>query len=76
MNIQTKIYGENQIIIASQDFERLIEIARKVVPVEIEETDFDSRDLMKLSEMSGALDFLHDDDEDVYTADDLKVRYK
>lgn len=76
MNIQTKSYGENQVIISSEDLERLLEIARKVAPVEVEEADFNNQDLMCLAETSGALDFLDDDREDVYTTEDLKVKYK
>jgi predicted secreted protein len=76
MNIQTRNLGENQVVISSEDLERLLEIARKIAPVEVEETDFDNRDLMRLAETSGALDFLRDEREDVYTAEDLKVKYK
>jgi hypothetical protein len=76
MNIQTKSYGENQVIISSEDLERLLEIARKVAPVEVEEADFDNRDLMRLAETSGALGFLNDERENVYTTEDLKVKYK
>jgi hypothetical protein len=76
MNIQTRSYGENQVIISSEDLKRLLEIARKVAPVEVEETDYDNGDLMRLAETSGALDFLHDEREDVYTTEDLKVKYK
>ena len=76
MNIQTKNFGENQVIISSEDLARILEFARKVMLIEIEETDFDNRDLMRLAETNGALDFLHDEREDIYTVDDLKVKYK
>lgn len=76
MNIQTRNFGENQVIISSEDLAQLLEFARKVTPIEIEETDFDSRDLMRLAETNGALDFLHDERENIYTANDLKVKYK
>jgi hypothetical protein len=32
--------------------------------------------LMRLAESSGALDFLLDEREDIYSVDDLKVRYQ
>lgn len=63
-------------VISAEDLKRLVEIAEKFEPVEIKETDFDSQDLMRLAESGGALDFLHDEREDVYTVDDLKVKYK
>ena len=38
--------------------------------------DIPTSELVKLSAASGALDFLNDHAEDVYTDADLKVRYK
>ncbi len=76
MNIQTRSYGENQVVISAEDLKRLIEIVEKIEPVEIVETDFNTQDLMHLAESGGALDFLHDEREDVYTVEDLKVKYK
>ncbi|MEP7037259.1 MAG: hypothetical protein ABI891_02855 [Acidobacteriota bacterium] len=78
MNIQTKTFGENQIIISASDLQKLIEMAQKVEPIEIEmeEADLQTKDLMRLAENGGAFDFLHDEREDIYTLDDLKVRYK
>jgi hypothetical protein len=38
--------------------------------------DLPATELLKLSAASGALDFLNDPAEDVYTDADLKVRYK
>lgn len=35
MNIQTRNYSENQVIISSEDFKKLVEIAEKVEPIEI-----------------------------------------
>jgi hypothetical protein len=56
-------------------FSQLIEIAQKVEPIEIEENDFDEVDLMRLAESGGEFDFLNDD-EDIYSVEDLKVRYR
>ena len=75
MNIQTINYGENQVIISSEDLKKLVEMAGKVEPVEIEEADFNDADLMRLAETGGAFDFLHDE-EDIYSVEDLKVRYR
>ena len=33
-------------------------------------------DLLRFAEKGGAFDFLNDPEEDIYTDDDLKVRYK
>jgi peptidyl-tRNA hydrolase len=74
MNIQTRNHGENQVIISAEDLRKLVEIAQKVEPIEIEENDFDAGDLMRLAESGGALDFLHEE-EDIYSVEDLKVRY-
>ncbi|MEP6924948.1 MAG: hypothetical protein ABI954_10830 [Pyrinomonadaceae bacterium] len=74
MNIQTRNHGENQVIISAEDLRKLIEIAQKVEPIEIEENDFDEADLMRLAE-SGALDFLLEE-EDIYSVENLKVGYQ
>ncbi len=75
MNIQTRNHGENQVIISAEDLQRLIKIAQKVEPIEVKENDFDEADLMRLAETGGAFDFLHDE-EDIYSLEDLKVRYR
>ncbi|MDQ3130730.1 MAG: hypothetical protein M3Q99_08220 [Acidobacteriota bacterium] len=76
MNIQTINHGENQVIISAEDLRKLIEIAEKVEPIKIEENDFDDADLMRLAESSGAFDFLLAEEEDIYSIEDLKVRYR
>jgi 3-dehydroquinate synthase class II len=75
MNIQTINHGENQVIISSEDLKKLVEMAEKVEPIKIEESDFNDADLMRLAETGGAFDFLHDE-EDIYSIEDLKVRYR
>ncbi len=77
MNIQTRNHGENQVIISAEDLRKLVKIAERVEPIEIEieEPDFDSKDLMRLAENGGALDFLQTE-EAIYAPDDLKVKYK
>jgi len=76
MNIQTRNHGENQVIISAEDLQRLIEIAQKVEPIEVKENDFDEADLMRLAETGGAFDFLLAEEEDIYSIEDLKVRYR
>ena len=75
MNIQTRNHGENQVIISAEDLRKLVEIAQKVEPIEVKENDFDDAELMRLAENGGAFDFLHDE-EDIYSVEDLKVRYR
>ncbi|CAN5368620.1 hypothetical protein BH20ACI1_BH20ACI1_26700 [soil metagenome] len=72
MNIQTRNHSENQVIISTEDLQKLVDIANKVEPIEIEteEADFQTTDLMRLAENSGAFDFLHDEREDIYTLND------
>ncbi len=35
MNIQTKSYGENQVVISADDLKKLVEIAQKIEPIEV-----------------------------------------
>ena len=35
MNIQTRIHSENQVIISTEDLQKLVEAAQKVEPIEI-----------------------------------------
>ncbi len=37
MNIQTRNHSENQVIISSEDLQKLVEIAGKIEPIEITE---------------------------------------
>lgn len=70
--------SENQVIINLEALKRLIDVAKKVDEIEIDEVidDLPTEGLMRLAETSGALNFLKDEKEDIYTVDDLKVRYQ
>ncbi|MFQ5627852.1 MAG: hypothetical protein ACE5I1_03755 [bacterium] len=61
-----------------QELYQLIDRARKVEEVEFNEieSDLPIEALMRLAESSGALDFLNDPREDIYSVEDLKVSYK
>ncbi len=77
IKINTRPYDEHHVVIATNDLQRLIETAIKIAPVEVEdETVLGDDDLMRLAETSGAFDFLHDEREDIYSVDDLQVRYR
>ncbi len=76
VKIHPKALNETHVIIADAELKALIEIIENQGQVDVELVDdVDGKDLMELSERGGALDFLLDEREDVYTADDLKVRY-
>jgi hypothetical protein len=53
-------------------------MAKRIDKIEVEEitNDLPIGGLMILSEVSGALDFLKDEREDIYSIDDLKVHYQ
>ena len=80
MKIHTQSFDEKHVVIANEDLRALIEAASKIVDVEVESSSGDAPfsvdDLMALSERGGSLDFLLDEREDIYTVDDLKVRYR
>ncbi len=78
MQIQTQSYGENKAVISIADLQKLVELANKIEPIEFKviESDFDSAELMRLAETGGAMDFLNDESEDIYSVADLKVSYK
>lgn len=70
--------SENQAIINLEALKRLIDVAKKVDEIEIDEVidDLPTEGLMRLAETSGALNFLKNEKEDIYSVDDLKVRYQ
>jgi hypothetical protein len=70
--------SQNQAIISLEALKTLIDAAKKVDEIEIDEVinDIPIDGLMMLAETSGAFDFLKDEKEDIYTVDDLKVRYQ
>ncbi len=47
-----------------------------VIVVNGEYDDVPASEIAKLAEVGGAFDFLADPDEDIYSDDDLKVRYR
>lgn len=69
--------AEREAILSREDFDRLMELARASDEVELraETDDVPVLGIMNLAEEGGAFDFLSQD-EDVYTVDDLKVRYR
>lgn len=78
VTLHTRRFDKQHVIIAESELKSLIAVAGQVILVEIKEAkdDLPIEGLMQLAESSGALNFLLDEREDIYTIDDLKVRYK
>lgn len=69
--------SQNQAIISLEALKSLIDVAKIVDEIVVEEVinDLPVEGLMMLAEAGGALDFLKDEREDIYSVDDLKIRY-
>lgn len=78
LNIALRRISNNEVIIGSSDFEALVQRAKTVEEVVVEELEDDlpAEGLMRLVEQDDAFAFLNDPAEDVYTAEDLKERYR
>jgi hypothetical protein len=74
--VHAQVCGEHALV-PRAELERLVELARKVEPVEfeIQEDDISVQELMLLAERGGAFDWLAGEP-DLYSVDDLKVRYR
>lgn len=74
--VHAEIVGERATIPRSE-FERLVELARKTTPVQVELIDHEipTAGLMRLAGQGGSFDWLAEE-EDLYTEADLKVRYR
>jgi hypothetical protein len=71
-----RIVGENAVL-PRQQFERLVELAERSEPIslQIAEDEAPVDGIMRLAEQGGAFEWLQAED-DIYTVDDLKVRYR
>ena len=78
MNVIIEKISKNKAIIDLEVIKELVKKAKKVDKINIieKEEDISTKDLMKLIETSKAFDFLKDEGEDIYTIDDLKVKYR
>lgn len=74
--VHAQLVGD-QAILPRSEFERLMELARRSEPVDLRltEDDLPAAGIMQLAEQGGAFDWLASD-EDLYSVDDLKVRYR
>ena len=76
----TTIHAHNvgdQVMLPRADLDQLVTLAQKVEDVEVQTSDDDlpALGLMILSQEGKSFDWLNDDD-DLYSLDDLKVRYR
>ncbi len=78
INIEIKKISSDKVIVDLESIKKLISIAEKIDKVNLIETeeDISTNELMKLTEKSGSFDFLNDKKEDLYSINDLKVKYK
>ena len=76
VKIHTKIFDEHHVVVSNSELNKLIEAVGKTNQIEVELIDdVNNESLMKLCEEGGAFDFLLDEREDIYTLEDLKIRY-
>jgi hypothetical protein len=70
--------GPGKALVDRAELDRVIEAARKVEEVELVECgdDLPTDGLMRLAEVAGGFEYLMDPREDIYTVNDLKVRYR
>ena len=76
----TTVYAElrgDKALLSRSDLEHLVELARRseTVALQTSEDELPTLGIMKLAEQGGAFDWLADE-EDLYTVEDLKVRYR
>lgn len=71
----TKIHAQlvgDKALVPRSDLERLVELARRSESIDLQmiEDDIPTLAMMRLAEQGGAFDFLKEQGEDVYTAED------
>ena len=76
ITLHVTIVGDRAVL-PRAEFGRLVELAGQSEPIRIRTCNDDRQDLrlMRLAEEGGSLDWLTDEP-DLYTVDDLKVRYR
>ncbi len=77
ISIETSTIPPDKVLLNKEQFMKLVENARKIEEVIIKEIEFlTTNEIMKMQLDSGAFDFLFDEKEDIYTVNDLKIKYK
>lgn len=74
--VHAQLVGDRTIL-PRVEFEKLVRLAglSDQIELEVREEDLPTAGLMRLAEHGGAFDWLAEEDE-LYTIDDLKVRYR
>ncbi|ETX03194.1 MAG: hypothetical protein ETSY1_00940 [Candidatus Entotheonella factor] len=74
--VHAQLVGDKAVL-PRAEFERLVELAQASEDIDLQmvEDDVPTVGIMRLAEQGGAFDWLADEDE-LYTVDDLKVRYR
>ena len=74
--VHAEVIGDKALL-PRKDLDRLLELARRVEPIQIalDESSGLARGIMELAEKGGSFDWLADEP-DLYTVEDLKVRYR
>jgi hypothetical protein len=74
--LHTQFVGDKAVL-PRVEFERLLELARRSDEIELlmQEDDVPTLGIMLLAERGGAFEWLNDE-ADLYTVNDLKVRYR
>ncbi len=77
VKVHAQQVGAEKALVDRAELERLIAVARQVEEVELIDVqdDLPAEGLMRLVQEGGSFSFLADPREDVYTLNDLKVRY-
>lgn len=78
IKVHTHFIGPDKAIVDRKELGELVEAARQIEEVQLIESgeDLPPAALMRLVEEGGSFQFLEDPREDVYTTDDLRVRYR
>jgi len=78
VKVHTQQVGTEKALVDRAELQRLVDVARQVEEVEVIEVqdDLPAEGLMRLVQETGSFSFLEDSREDVYTLNDLKVRYR
>ena len=78
VKVHAQKVGAEKALVDRGELQRLIDVARQVEEVEVIELhdDLPVEGLMRLVQDGGSFDFLADPREDIYSPEDLKVRYR
>ena len=78
VRVHAEPVGPDKALVSREELGKLIEAARKVEEVELIESadDLPAAGLVRIAAEGGSFQFLDDPREDLYTVNDLKVRYR